>query len=294
MWERLWAVALIAALGGCANYRAVGEFGTRTEEMTQVVRQEIGQADALCVGQAELNAVLSNDPDESALKDCVAYRLAQSRLADVTIDILDNYAQALKGIADGKRFELDPDLNHLSAKVQGLKDPAGKPLVPAPEAAALSQVAKVLADLVTTRERNAAVRKLVEETPNLKATGDILRRYFDGPAAPYRNIVGIVNDTAGSNETLLNQNAIRQAEPIRTAELLRANRDERALLAMRNSDAPDAVPAKVVAAIDSWQAALDSFSRKALKPDYKELADKLKDLRKSVKAAYQAIAAKGQ
>jgi hypothetical protein len=63
---------------------------------------------------------------------------------------------------------------------------------------------------------------------------------------------------------------------------------------MRNSAAPDAVPAKVVAAIDSWQAALQSFSRKALKPDHKELADRLKDLRKSVKAAYQAIAAKGQ
>lgn len=289
MWKLLTAAMLVAGLSACANYRAAGEFGARTEEMTGVVRQEVAQVDALCAGQAELNVVLSNDASEAALKDCAAYSAAQSRFASVTIDVLDNYAQALKAIADGKRFDLDPDLNNLSAKVGGLKDAAGKPLVGGPEVAALSQVVKVLADLVTTRKRDQAVRRLVDETPSLKATGDILRRYFEGPAAPYRNIVGMIGDTAKTNETLLKQDKIRQAEPIRTVELLRATRGERAMIAARNSDAPDGVRAKVVAAIDAWQVALQSFSKRALDTDYKELGDRLKDLRKAVKSAHSAI-----
>lgn len=292
MWKHLTAAVLVAALSACANYRAAGDFGARTEEMTHVVRQEIRQVDALCTGQAELNVVLSNDPTESALKDCAAYSAAQGRFAAVTIDVLDNYAQALKAIADGKRFDLDPDLNNLSAKVAGLKDAGGRPLAAGPEVAALSQVVKVLADLVTTRQRDKAVHRLVEETPNLKATGDILRRYFEGPAAPYRNVVGMIGDTAKTNETLLKQDKIRQAEPIRTVELLRATRDERAMIAARNSDTPDGVRAKVVAAIDSWQIALQSFSKHARDTDYKELGDRLKDLRKAVKSAYTAIGSK--
>lgn len=289
MWKLLTAVALIAGLSACANYRAAGEFGARTEEMTHVVRQEIAQVDALCAGQAELNVVLSNDASESALKDCAAYSAAQGRFAAVTIDVLDNYAQALKAIADGKRFDLDPDLNNLSARVAGLKDAGGRPLAGGPEVAALSQVVKVLADLVTTRQRDKAVRRLADETPSLKATGDILRRYFEGPAAPYRNIVGMIGDTATSNETLLKQDKIRQAEPVRTAELLRATRGERAMIAARNSDAPDGVRARVVAAVDAWQVALQSFSRHARDINYKELGDRLKDLRKAVKSAYTAI-----
>lgn len=289
MWKLLTATVLIAGLSACANYRAVGEFGARTEEMTQVVRQEVAQVDTLCASQAELNVVLSNDASEAALKDCAAYSAAQGRFADVTIDVLDNYAQALKAIADGRRFDLDSDLNNLSAKVAGLKDSAGKPVAAGPEVTALSQVVAVLADLVTTRKRDQAVRRLVAETPNLKTTGDILRRYFEGPAAPYRNIVGVIGDTAKTNETLLKQDKMRQAEPIRTLELLRATRGERAMLAARNSDAPDGVRAKVVIAIDAWQAALQSFSRRALDTDYRELGERLKDLRKAVKSAYQAI-----
>jgi hypothetical protein len=287
------AIVFACGLAACANYRAVGEFGARTEELTQVVRQEVKQVDALCVEQAELNALLSDDAGESALKDCAAYQAAQSRFAGMTLDVLDNYARALKAIADGSRFDLDPELDNLSGKLQGLAA-NGQPLVGAAERTALSQVAKILADLVTTRKRDQAVRRLVSETPNLATTGNILRRYFAGPASPYQNIVGIIGETASSNARLLKQARVREAEPIRTAELSRAARDGRQMLEARNSSAADGVRAQMAAAIDAWQSALQSFAKQALEPDPRELGDRLKELRKRVKVAYRAIEGNGQ
>ncbi|HZP87420.1 MAG TPA: hypothetical protein VFB54_11415 [Burkholderiales bacterium] len=301
MWKTIAAALLAVCLCACANYKAVGEFGKQTGELTHTVRQEFGQIDELCLKQAELQVVVSNDRDELALKDCAAYRAAQGRLAEVTVDVLDGYAQALEALAEDQRFDFDQSLDNVAGKVQALKDRGGKPLVDAGEVTALSKVVQVLVDVAATRKRDAAVKRLVDETPSLKTTGNILRKYFADAntssgvvKAPHTNIVAIIDDWATSNQAALDGKALRAAEPIRSYELVRQMRDSKTMLEARRGSAPDSVQGKLVAAIDAWQTALQTFSEEALKPDPKELLDRLKDLRKKAKAARNAVAATGQ
>lgn len=290
--SRAIAVTLLASsLAACANYRAVGEFGGQTQDLTATVRSEIAQVDDLCMRQAELQVVISGG-DERALDNCAALKGAQSRLAGLTLDVLDSYGEALTAIADDRRFDLDPDLEALSGKVQGLRSKAGKPLIDSGEVVALSKVVEVLFEVAATHKRDEAVKRLVEQTPNLKTTGDVLRRFFtDGASgkAPYTNVVGLITDWSTSSQTALSGPAFRKAEPIRSYELLRGMRDSQEMLAARQPGVQNGVQAKMVAAIDAWEAALQAFSQEALHPNPKILLERLKDLSKKARAARKAV-----
>jgi hypothetical protein len=295
----LMAGVLAASLvGGCANFGAVSEFARETSKLTDTVRTEFTQLDRLCVQQAELVIVVNNIQDEGPLKDCEQYKSAEGRLAGVTVDVLDNYARALAALADDKSFDLSANLKDVAGKLQGLRNKDGATLVNAKEVGALSAVVDVLFDIATATRRDAAVRRLIEETPNLAISGNVLRSFFvespDAPPgrtrAPYGNFVAIANSSVTSTEISLRGPALRQAEPIRTAELYRELQARKALFKQRVGNSPDSVPVKVAAAIDSWQQALAKFSEEALKPDPKDLRDRLKDLREKALTARKAVA----
>ena len=149
--------------------------------------------------------------------------------------------------------------------------------------AALSGIVDVIFDITTTKQRSAAVKRLVDETPNLAVTGRVLRSFFvkssavsaGNVRAPYANLVAIERASVVSTQGTLQVMAQKQVEPIRTAELLRELRKRQALLAERTGDLPNSVPAAVAVAIDAWQEALEKFSKEALKPDVKDLRDRL-------------------
>jgi hypothetical protein len=161
----------------------------------------------------------------------------------------------------------------------------------------LSGVVEVLLDIATSARREAAIKRLVDETPNLAVSGNVLRSFFiespNAPAgrakAPYANLVAIANSSIASTEASLRGPALRHAEPIRSAELYRELQVRKAMLGRRVGNSPDSIPGKVVAAIDSWQGALTKFSEEALKADPKSLRDSLKDLREKAIAARDAI-----
>ncbi len=293
-----WMVCavLVCLMTGCANFKAVSAFATETSKLTGTIGNEFSQLASLCVKQAELSIAI-NDSDDQTLKDCEHYKAAQGRLAGVTVDVLDNYAKALSALADGKSIDLSSHIEGLAAKAKNFKDQDGKALADDKQVAALSKVAQVLVDVVTSARREAAIRRLVEQTPNLKITGDILRSFFHvSPSAPighanapYSNLIAIMTSAAASNDTSLRSPAFAEKEPIRTAELRLDLKATGALLAKRTLTAPDGVPARVVAAIDAWQAALTRFADDALDPDPKELFTRLDDLRSKAIAARDAI-----
>jgi hypothetical protein len=109
---------------------------------------------------------------------------------------------------------------------------------------------------------------------------------------PYENLVTLSADALRSYETLLTSDAVRKAEPIRARELFLSLRSTRALLTSRQSTGDDSVPKKIVAAIDAWIGAADSFEREALRPDPQQLHERLKDLRAKVGDARAALQAR--
>lgn len=294
------ALALLSVtLAGCANFRAVSEFAQQTSKVTGVVRAEFVQLDVLCKEQAELSIVINDIKDEQPLKTCQAYRATQGRLAVVTLDVLDGYAQALGALADKRNFDLSADIDTLGGQVQSLRDGAGNPVVSPAEVTALTKIVEVLADIVTEARREAAVKRLVQEKPDLVVTGRILRSFFvvdpsapPGRAkAPYTNLVGLAVDDLNSSERILRSKPFQAAEPIRTVELLRGMRSRKAQLEMRSGSSAEKVPVAIVAAIDAWLHALDEFSDRALKPDPKEFIDRIKDVRSKANAARDALRA---
>lgn len=296
MWLRVVLPMVAVVVSGCANYRAVSEFGGETTTMTTVVKTEFDQVETLCVRQAELAIVVSNIANDGPIEQCARTKRAQGQFASLTVAVLDDYAQALVAIADNRPFDFSPDLKAVGGKARALKDGAGNALVSGKEADALSGVAAVLVNALASQKREQAVRQLVAATPDLTIIGTSLRAYFvqppgappNAPKAPYTNLVSVISSSASSTQPILESTPMRRAEPIRTAELLRELRTRQKLLARRAPDAP--VPAQVVAAIDAWLAALDKFSTDAMKPDSRDLIERLKTLRATTRLARDAIA----
>ncbi len=300
MWLRVMVPLVAVLVSGCANYRAVSAFGGDTTSMTTVVKSEFDQIETLCVRQAELAIVVSNIGNDGPIDQCARNRRAQGLFAALTVEVLDGYAQGLSALADDQPFDLSPDVKSVGGKVRALKDNAGNALVSTREADALSSVATILVDVLASAKRDEAVRQMVAATPDLTIVGQSLRAFFvqapgapsNAPKAPYTNLVAVISSSASSTQPILESTPMRKAEPIRTAELLRELRTRQKLLARRAPDAPNSVPASVVAAIDAWLVALQKFSTDALKPDSRELIDRLKTLRTEIRKARDAVADK--
>jgi hypothetical protein len=294
------AILVLAAwLAGCANFRAVSAFANETTGLTGTVKAEFDQLEALCFRQAELSlAVLDIEADapNSPLKGCVSYRDTQGRLAEVTVATLDAYARVLLALAENRTFDLGPDIESTSGKLAALRQRDGGALVDEAQLGALTKVLVLLADIATQTQRERAIRRLVAEKPNVVANAQLLRSFFVRPGAgavrpPYENLVTLSADTLRSYEALLRNARVREAEPIRTRELLLGLQPTRTLLQERRGIEPASVPGKIVAAIDAWIAAAEVFEREALQPDPLALRARLQDLRTKAVAARDAVRA---
>ena len=164
----------------------------------------------------------------------------------------------------------------------------------------MTGLAGVLVNAASASKRDDAVREMTTVTPDLQVVGASLRAYFvaapGAPAnagrSPYGNLVDVIAASSSSTQLVLDSAQMRRAEPIRTAELSREGRARQRLLAKRAADGGDSVPARIVAAIDAWLAALQKFSTDALKPDSHELVDRFKSLRNATRIAKDAVADK--
>jgi hypothetical protein len=292
---------LLLGLGGCANFKAVSDFSKETTKLTSTIRAEFTQIETICVKQAEIVIVSANIVDDGPLKECQQYKAAQGRLAAVTLTVLDDYAGALSAIADDKTFDLTSDVEGVGAKLSGLKDKSGKSLIEPEEVTAITKLVEVLANLAASREREAAVRRLVAEKDDLAITAGILRSYFvptstapgGRSAAPYSNLVAISASELNSTGKLLRSPAMKSAEPIRSYELYRELETRRPMLAKRADKGPEGVPQAMASAIDAWLVALDQFGQDALSRDPKLLYDRLKEFRQKAKDVQEALAEAG-
>ena len=290
---RLWMCCAVAGLSGCANYQAVSQFSSDTTSMTGVVRSEFAQLDALCVDQAELVIVVNDLPDDRPLAVCEQYRRTQARFAALTVDVLDAYADALSALADDKPFDLTSDVRGVGTKLKALKDRTGDAVFSSGEANALIRLSDLLVETLALSRRDDAARRMLQATPDLTVMGRSLKSFFvqapalstGGAHAPYANFVAVVESSTASTQSLLQNPALKKAEPIRTSELLRELRMRQAALDKRDANAVGSVPVRIGAVIDAWLAAVDQFSTDALKPDSREMRDRLTILREAIRTA---------
>ena len=289
---RLGVLVAAALLSGCASYKAVSQFSGETTSMTGVVKTEFAQLDSLCVDQAELVIVVNNLPDDRPLAVCEQYRRTQGRFASLTVDVLDGYADALAALADDKPFDVTGDMRSVGGKVKALKDRGGNAVVSTRDADALTRISDLLVEALASAKREDAVRRMLQATPDLVVLGNGLKSFFvqaPGPASatrpPYANFVMVVSTSTASTQSVLQNAAMRKAEPIRTAELLRELRTRQAALDKRDANSVGSVPVRIGAVIDAWLAAVDRFATDAFKPDSRELRDRLTTLREAIRTA---------
>jgi hypothetical protein len=290
----LAGVCLVGSVTGCANYRAVSEFADHTTSMTGVVKSEFSELETLCVQQAELVLVVNNIEDDKALAQCEAYKRAQGGFASITVDVLDDYAEGLAALADVKPFDVSPSVKNAGVTIKGLRDGVGNALIGANEADAAARIANLLVEVFASYKRDQAIQRMVQATPDLAVMGRALKAFFvtqpnSSMKAPYVNFVGVITGSTTSTQLILQSQSMRRAEPIRTAELLRALRVRQKLLEKRTAATADAVPMRIGAAIDAWLAALDQFAVDATKPDSRELIDRLNRLRNATRSAKDAV-----
>ena len=297
MWLRnVVLIVVVAIVSGCANFHAVSAFGRETTTMTAVVKDELDRLDALCMRQAELAIVVSNLPTDGPLDQCRRSRRAQGEFAALTVVVLDGYADKLMALGDDQPFDVSPEVRSVGARVRSLKDKSGDRVISTQEANALTGVAGVIANVLGASKRKDAVEEMQSVTPDLRVVGTSLRSFFVAPVgagtatkAPYANLVDVISASGSSTQLVVDNPRMRQAEPIRTAELSREMRARQKQLARRSATGSESIPGQVVAAIDAWLAALQEFSTDALKPDARGLVDRLKSLRDATRVAKGAI-----
>lgn len=282
---RMSSIVLLLSLltGGCANFQAVSQFAKDTGDLTRTVRDELSQLDELCMRQAEVVIVATGITDEGPLKSCRRHKAAQGRLAKVTVAVLEDYAKALDGLANDRAFDVSKEVQGVGREVAGLRDADGKALLGARELSAVTKLAELLVNLAASREREAAVKRLAAEKDDLAVLGGLLRSFFVAPPgrgqAPYANLVSLTASELDSTQALLRGPAMRNAEPIRSFELVRELETRRGLIGRRADPGPEGVAQQTAGAIDLWLAALDRFGDEALSRDPKLLYERLKALR---------------
>jgi hypothetical protein len=295
-WLRwLVLVSIAACMAGCANTKAVAEFGKQTARMTDVVKKEFGALETICTKRAELAINVANRDDDLPLKDCRDFKQAQGNLGKYTADVLDELGKALAGLADDKNFDLSSDISGVGKAVGALKDKSGTALVKPAVVDAFTKVIDLIADLATSRMRQDAVKRVVQTTDSMKTLGDLLKAYFvpvanspiAGQKPPYQNWVEIGDIHLQGTDSLLS-GALARQEPIRSKELRGEVKALKTQLAER-TQAQGKVPAKIADAIDTWKLAVDIFKEEALKPDPQDLYKRLKELQEKTNAAKDAI-----
>lgn len=292
-WLALAAVVVAAA--GCANTKAVGEFGKQTVGMTDVVKTEFKALEGICAKKAELAINVGNRDDEKPLEDCKEFKQAQGRLGKYTVDVLDQLGKALAALVEDKNFTVSSEIQGVGKAVQGLKGSDGKPLVQPATVDAFTKVANLIADIIAAKMRQDAVQKVVDSTGSMKQLGHVLKAYFvpvpgspiAGQKPPYENWVELGDVHLSGIEATL-AGALGRQEPIRARELRREVKILKASMAERSQD-KGKIPSKVGEAIDAWQLAVDKFKEEALKPEPEDLYKRLKDLYEKTNAAREAI-----
>jgi len=289
---KVWASALIAlVLSGCANFKAVGDFGTETQRMASTVHSEVSALQSLCKQNASFIVAVYNVPDDAKrhpAKRCESYRRTFGELAAVTADTINDYGKALTALANDQSFDLSNDVKSTTSKLGAIKDADGNAFVSAEQIGVIAKVLDLLAEVWAKGQREQGIKRLIEAKPYLVANAQIMRSFFvtdpskpTALASPYDDIVGIATDRYKDLVDTLNDPDFRAKEPIRTQELRIAVQPIGDDLIVRRPG-PSGMGAKVAATIDDWIKTLDTFERDALKPDPKALYEQLKALREKV------------
>jgi hypothetical protein len=286
------AAAALALLTGCANYQAVAEFGTESQKLSSTVSGEFGQLETICRQLADLRMVTDNIADDapgSPVKRCDSVAQAQGRLAQVTTEVLDSYGRALLALADDKALDLSSDIKSTTAKLGSLQTSGGSAPVDAKQVGAISSILVLLADVVTQAKREEGVRRLAAAKPDVVTNAQLMRSFFTRPSSsasiaksPYENYVFLLSERLADAQSALTETVIAKNEPLRSRELARGLKPTEAMIKQRQAGTDGGTGAKIVAAIDAWIQAADTFERDALRSNAQQLYVQLKDLRGKV------------
>ena len=292
MRVKFWVIAFIAlVLSGCANFKAVGAFGTTTQGMASTVQGELSALQAICTQNAGFAVGVLNIKDDDRrhpAKRCESYRKTFGELAAVTADTINDYGKALTALANDQSFTLSNDVQSTANRLGAIRDASGNALVNPEQLGVVTRVLDLLAEVWVKGQREQGIRRLIEAKPDLVANARILRSFFvmnastpGAASSPYDDIVGIATERYDDLVATLEDKDFRDREPIRTRELRVAVQPLGEDLRAR-APGPSGRGAMVASTIDDWIKSLDTFERDALKPNPEDLYVQLKALRVKV------------
>jgi hypothetical protein len=271
---------LSVCLGGCANFKAVGDFARATQQVTAPVREEMSFMTATCVQQAGLRSGFELDATFKRIAACHGTDEALQALQRETIDVMDLYAAALLALADDEKFDLSADIEATTAKLAAIRTRSGSGPVSEGQAGALSKILSLIADAWLQKERAQGIRMLVDAGPELAGVGRTLNTFFKSPTgaqAPYARLVRQSQAEADAVSAALQSDIVLRADPIRAAELRLEQWKVHRSLAQRTG--PSNVGDRMAGALDAWLESIPVFREQALRPDPLALYEKIRVFR---------------
>lgn len=284
-------LSLLAALllSGCANFAAVSEFGSGTVKLTKAVRGELQQVSKMCLEQAEIRIVVTGSPTDQPLEDCKRKEAALVEFQKVTLDTLELYGTTLGAMAEDKAFDLSNSISATGDKLAKLKDKDGAKVLNEAKVGAVAKVISLLADVVVQRKREEGIRRLVAVGPDLQASGEVLREFFDGKTLGYGALLQEINTLSDQSLNRVTSPLARNAEPFRSKELERQITRSQGAIKKRQGLADSSVPGQLLKSLNAWIEAIPEFQRDALKTEPQDLWKRLKTLRKRIGEASDAV-----
>jgi len=288
----LLLAVLSLALGGCANFRVVGDFAQATKEVTGPIRDELAFITATCVRQAELRSGLEMDDEFARIAQCRGTDRVLQALQRETVNVIDLYASALLALVDDRKYDVSDDIDKAGRKLAALKTRNDAALVTTSQARAVAGVLDLVADAWLRQSREDGIRTLVAAAPEVAALGRSLDRFFtvpEGPS-PYAELVRLTQAEARAVDALLRSEVVLRSEPLRAAELRLAQWKLRQALRQRAATDGSSVGALLSQSLRAWVDSVPEFATDALKADPQALRLRLKQLREKAQAASDAAA----
>jgi len=284
--QRALLILLAVPLAACVNFGAVKGFSDETAKLTSATRDEFMFVAKDCADVARVRRIVEGVNTQGS--NCEKLAGAVGELTSHTNDVLAVYGKKLGALADAKQFDYNADLQRTKAAFTGLKDREGvAALDPAVVNAGIA-VADLLLKLATETQRKEAVEQLLAEKQRIQLLATYMKTFFAGGRTEARPIyqLQLQEDDSGLEDAVSSLKALSSREPIRTREWLDDIQARREALKKR---VDGSVGSQLGSAIDAWLHSLDTLSRKAFEPDWKEWKDQYEQLKSKVTAATDAV-----
>jgi hypothetical protein len=200
--SRLFFLALLLCVAGCANFAAVKGYAEQTTKLTASFRPMLAGSVSECEGRYRRKALYTNSQynfeqvQQEAGRLCSPIKTA-NKVIEPLNTLLGTYAETLLALSDNALPSYKGQIVGLSNSLASFKQEDGTPAINAQQLGAITSLAEFVSRAATQRIQANALREALDHHASIKIISEVLKDYAT------RNYGGYLDDQLREFPSLL-------------------------------------------------------------------------------------------